>query len=126
MYSDLLQRLLLAERYFNTPTYASKVREARTHFLCGRYDEAKKTLDQLPTKEVLLKELIEKLVNKSVYKTLKEILKGEKSEKYTALKGLSSLLTHTVISCEQGKTEYEILFPLLMEKINEIMYEDFK
>ena len=117
-----LTEILFAEKYFTTPKYAFKVKEAKRYFLHERYEEVENILKQLPTKESLMKDLIEKLNGKPVYKNIKKLLKGENVNKYTTLIGLSSLLTHAAISCKQGDKEYEVLFPILIDKISEVMY----
>lgn len=116
-------RLLFAEKYFSTPRYASKVKEARYLFLLNRHVEAQDILNGLPTKESLLKSLVERLKGKSVYKTLRKILNGDTLERYTALKGLLSLGVHTVIECEKGRDEYMLLLVDIYEKIGALMYD---
>lgn len=120
---DLFTKIVCAEKYFGGTTHEAKVQEAKKHFLNGDMLCAETLLDQLPTKEVLLGSLVEKLRNKPVYKTLKKILRNEKLDGYTVLKGLSSLFTHTAILCEKGEKEYHMLLVDIYERIGTSIYK---
>lgn len=123
MNSDLLSRLLEAECNFKGTTYQPIVDRAQEFFNENRVDEAIKVLCQLPSEAELLKNLIEKLKGKSVYKTLKRMDEGKIRSNAEALKGLFSLGTHIVIECEQGRGEYRALLPVIHERIGELVYE---
>jgi len=125
MYSveELLSQLMIAERYFSGTKYGEIVRSASAHLAAKDFVVCKEELDKLPTQEQLFSELLKKLEGKSVERTLKKILKGEVQNKYIILKALTSLLTHTVIEVEQGAREYRYLFPLFLNKINEVVYD---
>jgi len=72
----------------------------------------------------LLKRLMKKLKNKSVYRTLKKIEEGKIQNGPQFLKGLGSLLAHVAIEVEQGHKEYSILYPVIYEKLGEILYNN--
>ena len=119
----LLQKLVLFERCFKRSKYRSIVETAMKLFHKGQYDLCEKEVNKLPTAEQLLETLIQKLQGKSVYRTLKKIQEGKVDNKVLALKGLSSLLTHTLIEIEKGRSEYKLLIPTIIEKIGEISYD---
>ena len=83
-------------------------------------------LDKLPSTGVLLERLVEKLKGKSVSKTLRKIQEGKTEDNLITAKGLSSLLTHIFIECEKGNTEYRILVPSIIEKLNEVVYNTLR
>ncbi|MHA1883065.1 MAG: hypothetical protein ACTSUO_08475 [Candidatus Thorarchaeota archaeon] len=118
----LLEKLLLFERYYKGSKYEAGVMLASSYYEQGLYKLCEKELEKLPSQEQLLKKLIEKLKGKSVYKTLKRLWSGKIDDSVTTLKGLSSLLTHTLIEVEKRNTEYRILVPLIIEKVNELAY----
>lgn len=120
---ELLNKLVEAEKYFSNKKYQVIVKLARTLYERGQFDLCKVELDKLPTREQLLKNLVQKLVKKSVYKTLKKIQEGKVENDLVTLKGLLSLGTHIVIECEHGNSEYRILLHSLLEKASEIVYE---
>lgn len=119
---EILGKLLEAEKYFKDTEYQSLFDSAVSHYHAGDLTDCLQTLDKLPTREQLLGSLVEKLKGKSVYKTIKKIREGCPEKSYTTLKGLSSLLTHILIEVEQGRDEFKILIPLVLEKINETVY----
>jgi len=120
---ELLSQLMIAERYFTGTKYGEMVRSASAHLAAKDFAACKKELDKLPTQEQLLERLVKKLEGKSVERNLKKITKGQIQNKCTILKVLTSLLTHTVIEVEQGAKEYRYLFPLFLNKINEVVYD---
>ena len=120
---ELLGRLIEAEKYFSNEKYQATVRLARELYERGQSDLCKIELDKLPSKEQLLRNLVQKLEGKSVYKTLKKIQEGKVESDLVTLKGLLSLGTHIVIECEHGNSEYRILLHSLLEKASEIVYE---
>jgi hypothetical protein len=69
----------------------------------------------------LMKNLLEKLRGKSVYRTLKVISEKNIDSGPVALKGLFSLGTHIAIEMEQGNTEYQKLLPSLCNRIRSIL-----
>jgi len=119
---DLLERLLLFEKYYKGSKYEARVILASSYYEQGLHDLCEKELRRIPTQEQLLKKLVEKLKGKSVYKTLKKLWSGKVDDNTTTLKGVSSLLTHALIEVEKGNAEYKILIPLIIEKVNELAY----
>lgn len=116
----LLSRLLEAEKNFKHTRFERVVVEAMQAFesdepVCNH-------LDKLPTKAELLRELIESLKGKSVYKTLRLINEGHAVEKELELKGMFSLGTHIVIECQKGRKEFRQLLPLIYERIGVLIY----
>lgn len=117
---DLLSRLLEAEKNFKHTRFERVVAEAMTAFEAGK--PVCRHFNKLPTKAELLRELIESLKGKSVYKTLRLINEGKSVEKELELKGLSSLFTHIVIECQRGRKEFRQLLPLVYERIGVLIY----
>lgn len=122
--SELLENLYFAEKFFGGTKYGSIVEKAKKQFDLNESANVKKTLSRLPSDTELLQLLIEKLKGKSVYTTLKRL--GSNSSKIKEAKALSSLLTHAVISLEQGETEFTKLLPLLLSKVNDKVYQVIK
>ena len=105
--------------YFTNTKYSNAVREADRYFQRGEIGLCLANLGRLPSAKELLAELVEKLKGKSVHKTL-ERAKRNGSKGLVELKALSSLMTHAAIECEQGRLEYRLLIPLLLERINDV------
>jgi len=124
MKKKLLTRLLEVEKYFTQEKYSKIVKTSRRLFEQGSFNLCEEELEELPSNAKLLANLVGKLKGKSVYKTLKRIQEGEgKIESgLVTVKALSSLLTHIIIECEQGNSEYKILVPSVTEKLNEVVY----
>lgn len=121
---QLIDRLHIAEKYFYyKEPYISAIDLARTSFEKGSLVCCEEALNFLPTKEKLLSQLITKLKGKSVYSTLLKIQEGKSKNDFTALKAISSLLTHCVIEVEKGNKEFGILIPEVYEKIGNFIYE---
>jgi len=120
---ELLNKLILFEKYYLGSKYEKKVKLAIMYYDMGKLNLCEKELASLPGQAELLEALVLKLKGKSVYRTLKQIQEGRVENNLVTLKGLSSLLTHIVIECEHGATEYKILIPLIVEKISEISYD---
>ena len=110
-----------AEKYFSGSN-PIEVRNVKRAYAKGDLKKVLEGLKKLPTKEDLLRSLFERLKGKSVYKTLSKILKEEKVEIETELKGLFSLGTHIVIECEKGKTQYEVLLPYVYERLGAVLF----
>lgn len=119
---ELLSKLIEAEKYFTKKEYRSIVSLARELYERNQFDLCGTELDKLPSKEHLLKSLVAKLEGKSVYRTLKKIQEGVAENSLTTAKGLSSMLTHVLIECEQGNIEYRMLIPSILEKLSEVVY----
>lgn len=118
----LLNRVLEAQKYFTAKRYAGTVQLALELFERGQLDLCERELDKLPSPAELLEKLIEKLKGKSVYRTLRKIQEGKVEDDIVIAKGLSSLLTHIMIECEKGNTEYKVLLSNTIEKLNEVVY----
>lgn len=108
--------------YFRGTKYQNILESAQRAAAAGKYKGAQLILGSLPSDDQLLAQLIEKLKGKSVATTLERIRKGEVKEGYTAMKGLSSLLTHVLIECEKGSIEFRKLIPIILEKLNHTGY----
>lgn len=121
--NQLLNKLVLAEKYFIRDKFRTQVALARQKFMSGSYKVCEALVSKFPTKETLLSELMEKLKGKSIFRTLKKIHENKDVGALIKLKGFSSLITHTIIEMEQGKTEYGLLLPTLLEKQQELLYE---
>lgn len=119
---QVLDRLEKAERYFTKKEYESIVTAARNLFEHSKFVLCQKKLDELPSSGDLLEQLRAKLKNKHLCRTLRRIEEGRTENTLLVAKGLSSLLTHVIIECEQGNPEYKILIPNIVEKINEVVY----
>lgn len=65
----------------------------------------------------LMESLLQKLQGKSVYRTLSEVTSGKGRNKCRELIGLTSLLTHCLIECEQGNSEYLVLVEFVNTQI---------
>jgi len=122
MNEKLLNRLLEAEKYFTQKKYVEIVELAKELFERGQFDLCEKQLSKLPSSGELLEKLVKKLKGKSVYRTLKQIQEGKVGNDLYTAKGLSSLLTHALIEIEHGNNEYKVLVPIMIEKLNEIIY----
>lgn len=122
MENDLLKRLCEAEKYFIGTRFERCVKEALRAYDDNESAASDNALNKLPTKEQLLRQLIEKLKGKSVYQTLRKVNTG-RSTPEDFLKAMFSLGAHIVIECQQGKKEYRILLPLIQEQIAELIYD---
>ena len=122
---EVSRKLSEADSYFADDSQLKPIIEmAHTLYDQGQYALCEQALEGLPTSADLLASLMKQLRQKSVHKTLKKMGSGEVTEcSFTTLKGLSSLMTHVAISCEQGDTRYSMLLPQLAEKIDEIIYK---
>lgn len=116
---EFLGRIQAAKTYFDGTQYQKIVESAQTAVDGGHFKRAVVILSSLPTDEQLLSQLMEKLKGKSVCSTLERIQSGKSVGGYTAMKGLSSLLTHIVIEMEQGHKEFQKLLPVVLHKLNE-------
>jgi hypothetical protein len=124
--SDLEARILKARVQFAGSKHESIVDKAMslfyTSFLQCEYEEVEKELAKLPTEEQLLNELVLKLKNKSVFKTIVQIQEGKVKHNATYMKALFSLGTHAAIEIEKGHAEYRMLVTRIYEKIGEVVY----
>lgn len=97
--------------------------EAYSTALVSRdFTKAEELLSKLPNRGDLYQEMLDKLKGKSVWRTLREMVKGEVKKSSTSLKGLFSLGTHISIEIERGNTEYKMLLFPLYEKIGSIIF----
>jgi hypothetical protein len=108
-----------AERAFSGTKYQNILEEAVNNF--PDLKKVQESLNKLPTDAKLLKELVQKLKGKSVYKNLERLNKGGTG--LNELKTASSLLTHVCIEIDSRNKEFRKLIPLLLEKINSISYK---
>jgi len=126
---NLYNRLVEARKYFDKAEYLVIVERAEYLFQTHQNKLCEEELDKLPNSAKLLEQLVEKLgpqkgrpKGKSVYKTLKLIQEGKMDDNLVTAKGISSLLTHVFIEIEQGNSEYKLLVPKIIEKLNEVIY----
>ena len=108
--------------YFVNNPEKKIIDEALEFFHERKMKEMQAKLDELPSQEDLLAELLEKLKGKSVHKTLKKVLEGKSDNVFTELKGLFSLGTHIAIECEKD-SRFGILLPMVYEKISERLWQ---
>jgi hypothetical protein len=115
-------KLCDAELYFSDKKYSAVLIEARKAFNANDYNNVERILGNLPSDEQLLESLVLKLNKhgKVVARTLREMNK-DKPDKFKLAKGISSLLTHTIIEAETAP-EYLKLLPKMIEQLNECIY----
>lgn len=118
----LMIRLHEATKYFTKKKYNGIVGRANEFFEHRQFNLCEKELAKLPNHFQLLENLVKKLKEKRLHKTLRKIQEGKVENSWVTLKGLMSLGVHMVIECEHGNSEYGILIPTILEKINEISY----
>lgn len=117
---ELIQKVFELNKYFLNTKYNGLVITLNECIESRSFIAAREKIKEFPTDKMLLDELVNKLKGKSVYTNL---IKSRGETDLVSLKSLSSLLTHTIIECEKGNTEFKKLIPLLLEKINEISYK---
>lgn len=121
---ELLNKLVEVEKYLaKSDEFKDTIKLARTLYERGQFDLCERVMEKLPSREQLFKELVSKLEGKSVYRSLEKIIEGRVENNWTVVKGLSSLLTHTVIECERGNTEFGMLIPNIIERLNEVTFD---
>lgn len=118
---EMLSKLVEAEVIFTGTVHEKTVDAAFAEYETGDNKATLRLLNQLPSQETLLRELIEKLKGKSVYKTLKHMDESNMDSAEESVKGLFSLGTHIVIECEKGRREFRMLLPLVYDKIGELL-----
>lgn len=118
---DVTPALTRAAYFKNNPKYRETIKEAYRLHSKGLNEEALKVLSNLPSDQQLFNNLAEKLKDKPVYKTLKQLSEGKITDKYRKIIGLASMMTHTAIECEQGNKEYEVLFESIFSKLYELI-----
>jgi hypothetical protein len=117
---ELFDRVVAAEKGFANSQYELTAKLAWVLYEGGDFDKAHEALSTLPTPERLLRNLIEKLKGKPVYKTLKRVNEGKGTDPSETIKALSSLLTHTMIEYKDHP-EYRVLAPMIHEQIAELL-----
>lgn len=120
---EVLRQIEAAEVYFAGTQYGKIPEAARRAANEDKLKGAQIILRTLPTDDQLLAQLVEKLKGKSVATTLERIRTGKVTGELTAMKGLSSLLTHVLIECEKGATEFRKLIPVILESLNTSGYK---
>jgi len=113
--------LELHNLYSHTDKYIDTLHEIEDHFNSNDLEKAQELIESMKDKNQLLNELSEKLKGKPVYTTLHKILDGKIDNKFVALKGLSSLMTHIAIEAEKGNFEYVPLLRQVNEQYNGIL-----
>lgn len=121
--NELFNSLVIVEKYFTREKFQTQVSLARHHFNTSSFKTCEAVVKLFPTSDSLMAELMEKLKGKSIFRTLKKIHENKDVGPLITLKGLSSLITHTIIEMEQGRSEYGMLLPKLLEKQQELLYE---
>lgn len=114
---ELIREMQLARADFSGTRYDHVLSSADRLFESGDLEGCKNKLKELPTVKVLLEELVEKLKGKSVYRSIQKIVYGDKSDTLLEMKGISSLITHSVIECEKGNREYMLLIRELWDRL---------
>ena len=125
MNKSLVSKLIEARLEFDGTKYEPTVKKAWELVYGKTIDEAKakEILDSLPTTDQLLEQLVKKLEGKRIHETIKKIVNNSlKESDVLVAKGLSSLLTHTIIEVESGNLEYRKLVPVIQERLNEAIY----
>ena len=120
---ETLRQLDAARIYFEGTKYGKILEAAQKAVEANQLKSAQTILKTLPSDDELLAQLVEKLKGKSVATTLERIRTGKVKEGFTAMKGLSSLLTHVLIECEKGATEFRKLIPVILESLNTTGYK---
>lgn len=121
---ELRKKLIQATDIFEHTKYGPIVKSAQSYERAGNWAALEEALGRLPSVDDMLAALMEKLQGKSVYTTIKRIREHKEEHGWTVLKGLTSLLTHVIIECEQGRTEYKLLIPTLLDRINAEAYRN--
>jgi hypothetical protein len=116
--SKYAKRLFTLNKYFTSKVYENLLQETNQAYLKSDFKKLDELMSRFPTDKQLLGLLVEKLKGKSVYTTLRKILEGKIKNQAALTKGLSSLITHTLVEIEQGNPEYKILLEDLMKKLN--------
>jgi hypothetical protein len=121
--ASLLNRLIIAEKYFSK-RYPNKLIAAQRFYNQENYGCCKELLDELPTQEQMMDELIHRLEGKSIYKTIIEVQRGGCTNKFTKIKMISSLITHVCIECEKDGSDqqYSYLLPWLYDQLSKELY----
>ena len=120
----LVERLAQVERDFKNTRYEEKVKEALHCYLVQDFKKLEEILNEFPDKETMLKDLLEKLKDKPVFKTLRKISNGKLRNHWEGLKGLFSLGTHVCIELEKGNSEYHVLLRDVYEKIGSMLFSN--
>lgn len=123
-YKTLLHRVSMIERYFLDTEYDEKARRVVELFEQERHVEAEHLARELPSPIDLLGTLLEKLKEKSVYKTLKKISDNTVDSCETSMKGLFSLGTHICIEMEQGHPEYRMILEDVYNRIGAMLFRE--
>jgi hypothetical protein len=121
--ANLLNRLLIVEKYF-IKSNPILVYTAKEFYEEGDYESCKKVLNDFPTQEQLLDELILKLEGKSIHKAIKEVQSGAAVNQFTKVKVISSLITHVCIECKRKNSnlKYSYLLPWLYDQLSKELY----
>ena len=108
-----------AQKYFATSKrYGKQLCEAVQFIDCGMPLKATVILSGLPNDKALFEELLGKLKGKSVYTTFKQL---KENVGYEAMKAWSSLMTHALIECEHGNTEYMMIVHQIHEALGALI-----
>jgi hypothetical protein len=111
----------MAQKYFGeSKRYGVAVREAAAYDGMGMPSKAEEILESLPNDKALFEELLGKLKGKSVYTNLTQMTENRG---WVALKAWSSLMTHALIECEHGNTEYMMIVHQIYEAIGRLITE---
>jgi hypothetical protein len=118
---NIQNQLARALFFKNSPKYRAIVERAIAFSKTKQTKECQQELSYLPTDEKLLEKLMAKIAHKSVGTGVKKILEGKVTNKYEGAKVYSSLLTHILVECEQGNTEYLSLVGGTIERIQSLL-----
>lgn len=115
-------KLLEAQQSFQETRYNNIVTEASQLYAAGKLSACLEKLEELPTEAQLLRQLVEKLKGKSVYKTLKRLANGHGDGGVTEAIATTSLLTHVLLEIKSGNWEYKKLAISILEKATDKIY----
>jgi len=121
MKSQLVNKYLELHNLYSKTSKIDELHAIEDAFNVNDLEKAKMLIESMKDRNQLLNELSEKLKGKPVYTTLHKILEGKIDNKFSALKGLSSLMTHIAIEAEMGNFEYIPLLRQVNEQYNGVL-----
>ena len=114
------QKLFKANRTFEGSKYEPVTKSLWVAYCREEHATFDKLFETLPTNIQMLDNILEKVKNKSVFRTLKKTVSETIEDRADALVGLSSLLTYVAIECKTNR-EYRALLPDLNTKMTTLI-----
>lgn len=108
------------EIYKNT-NRKQRLSEIESKIFDKQFEMAEEMLKEFLTEKELMFALETKLKGKPISRTLSKIRKGNIESRLQIMKGLSSLMTHSLIECEDGNMEYMYVAKKAHQKLSELM-----